>query len=161
MRHSAAGALSFAAMRTITMVACTSALLFSAKASSVDAETIGAHIAHFDAQGRLVYRAALTPTFKASPGGGGGIAPPVFPDSAPLVRVDLATRKVDTLGYLKIPKINMNMTRTATGGISIDLAIFWGFLLVLIALGVLAFFGRRKQKRMQAERSEQIGARSR
>jgi hypothetical protein len=49
----------------------------------------------------------------------------------------------------------------ATGGISIDLAIFWGFLLVLVALGVLAFFGRRRQKRAQAERSEQVAARSR
>ena len=49
----------------------------------------------------------------------------------------------------------------ATGGISIDLAIFWGFLLVLVALGVLAFFGRRRQKRAQAERDEQIAARTR
>ncbi|MDQ6817403.1 MAG: hypothetical protein M3018_08365 [Actinomycetota bacterium] len=49
----------------------------------------------------------------------------------------------------------------ATGGISIDLAIFWGFLLVVVVVGVLAFFGRRKQKRAQAERSEQAAARSR
>jgi hypothetical protein len=49
----------------------------------------------------------------------------------------------------------------ATGGVSIDLAIFWGFVLVVVALGVLAFFGRRRQKRAQAERSEQAAARSR
>jgi hypothetical protein len=49
----------------------------------------------------------------------------------------------------------------ATGGISIDLAIFWGFLLVVLALGVLAFFGRRRQKRAQADRSDQVAARSR
>jgi hypothetical protein len=49
----------------------------------------------------------------------------------------------------------------ATGGISIDLAIFWGFLLVVIALGALAFFGRRRQKRAQADRSDQVAARSR
>lgn len=48
-----------------------------------------------------------------------------------------------------------------TGGISIDLAIFWGFLLVVLALGVLAFFGRRRQKRAQADRSDQVAARSR
>jgi hypothetical protein len=55
----------------------------------------------------------------------------------------------------------VELVGVATGGISLDLAIFWGVLLVLIVLGVLAFFGRRKQKRAQAERSEQIAARSR
>ncbi len=47
------------------------------------------------------------------------------------------------------------------GGVSTDLAIFYGFLLVAVAIGVLAFFGRRKQKRAQAKRAEQIAARSR
>ncbi len=46
------------------------------------------------------------------------------------------------------------------GGISLDLAIFYGFLLVVIVLGALAFFGRRRQKRAQAERSEQLAARA-
>ena len=55
----------------------------------------------------------------------------------------------------------VKLVSLATGGISIDLAIFWGFLLVVVALGVLAFFGRRRQKRAQAERSEQVAARSR
>jgi hypothetical protein len=50
---------------------------------------------------------------------------------------------------------------SAAGGISVDLAIFYGVLLVAIALGVLAFLGRRRQKRAQAERAEQIAARSR
>lgn len=50
---------------------------------------------------------------------------------------------------------------SAAGGLSVDLAIFYGFLLVAIVLGVLAFFGRRRQKRIQAERAEQIAARSR
>jgi hypothetical protein len=50
---------------------------------------------------------------------------------------------------------------SAAGGISVDLSIFYGFVLVLIALGVLAFFGRRRQKRAKAERAEQIAARSR
>jgi hypothetical protein len=48
----------------------------------------------------------------------------------------------------------------AAGGVSVDLAIFYGFLLVLVAFGVLFFFGRRRQKRAQAERAEQIAARS-
>jgi membrane protein implicated in regulation of membrane protease activity len=55
----------------------------------------------------------------------------------------------------------VELVGVATGGISFDLAIFWGILLVLVVLGVLAFFGRRKQKRAQAERSEQIAARTR
>jgi hypothetical protein len=47
------------------------------------------------------------------------------------------------------------------GGISLDLAIFYGFVLVAIVLGVLTYYGRRRQKRAQAERAEQIAARSR
>jgi hypothetical protein len=50
---------------------------------------------------------------------------------------------------------------SAAGGISVQLAIFYGILLVLIVLGVVAFIGRRRQKRAQAERKEQIAARSR
>jgi hypothetical protein len=46
------------------------------------------------------------------------------------------------------------------GGLSLDLRIFYGLALVAIAVGVLAFFGRRRQKRAQAARSEQIAARS-
>ena len=47
------------------------------------------------------------------------------------------------------------------GGMSLDLRIFWGIVLVAVAVGVLAFFGRRRQKRAQAERAEQIAARGR
>jgi hypothetical protein len=47
------------------------------------------------------------------------------------------------------------------GSLSVDLAIFYGFLLIVIVLGVLAFFGRRRQKRAQAQRAEQVAARSR
>ena len=48
---------------------------------------------------------------------------------------------------------------SAAGGISPDISIFYGFLLVAVALGVLAYFGRRRQKRARAERSQQIAAR--
>jgi hypothetical protein len=44
------------------------------------------------------------------------------------------------------------------GGVSVDLAIFYGIVLVAIAVGVLAFIGRRRQKRAKAQRSEQIAA---
>ena len=47
------------------------------------------------------------------------------------------------------------------GGMSVDLSIFWGFVLVAIVVGVLAFYGRRRQKRAQTQRAEQIAARSR
>ena len=38
------------------------------------------------------------------------------------------------------------------GGVGNGVAIFWGFLIVAIALGVLVFFGRRRQRRMEAAR---------
>ena len=44
---------------------------------------------------------------------------------------------------------------TAAGGISVDISIFYGFLLVLIAFGILAWWGRRRQKRARAERADQ------
>jgi hypothetical protein len=47
------------------------------------------------------------------------------------------------------------------GGLSLDLRIFWGFVLVVVALGVTAFIGRRRMRRAQAQRAEQIAARSR
>jgi hypothetical protein len=48
----------------------------------------------------------------------------------------------------------------AAGGLSVDIAIFYAILLVLIAFGVLAYVGRRRQKRLRAERAEQLAARS-
>jgi hypothetical protein len=48
---------------------------------------------------------------------------------------------------------------TAAGGISPDISIFYGFLLVAVVLGALAYYGRRRQKRARAERSQQTAAR--
>lgn len=39
------------------------------------------------------------------------------------------------------------------GGIDAGVSIFWGFLLVCVVLGVMAFVGRRRQKRAQAARA--------
>ena len=47
------------------------------------------------------------------------------------------------------------------GGMSVQLSIFWGFVLVAIVVGVLALYGRRRQKRAQAARADQVAARSR
>ncbi len=55
----------------------------------------------------------------------------------------------------------VNLIALATGGVSTDIAIFYSIVLVLVAVGVLAYFGRRRQKRMQAERADQASARAR
>ena len=45
-------------------------------------------------------------------------------------------------------------------GVSLDLRIFWGLVLVFIAIGGLVFFGRRRQKAAQAKRADEIAARA-
>jgi hypothetical protein len=50
---------------------------------------------------------------------------------------------------------------SAAGGISADLAIFYGLALVVVVLAGLAYWGRKRQKRARAERSQQIAAGSR
>jgi hypothetical protein len=49
---------------------------------------------------------------------------------------------------------------SAAGGISVDTAIFFGFVLVLVVIGVLAVVGRRRQKRAKAKRAEQVASAS-
>jgi hypothetical protein len=71
----------------------------------------------FDAEGRLIYRGMLRPTFNFSTSGGGMPLPPPSPDSAPLIRVDLTTRKVDTVAYMKIPNNKMTVSGTPETGI--------------------------------------------
>ena len=69
----------------------------------------------FDAQGRLVYRAP--PRFQffgPPPSGNRPPQPPAIPDSAALVRFDLATRKLDTVTWFKTPKVNFSIV-TAPG----------------------------------------------
>ena len=79
----------------------------------------------FDAKGRLVYRSM--PQFRfggprpgASGSGGAPPAAPEMPDSAALVRVDLATRVVDTIGFVRTPKITMQVTSSADGRMSMQ-----------------------------------------
>lgn len=55
----------------------------------------------------------------------------------------------------------VSLVALAAGGMSLDLRIFWGVVLVIVAIGVLAFFGRRRQRKAQADRAEQAAARSR
>ncbi|HEY3729439.1 MAG TPA: hypothetical protein VGL51_19840 [Solirubrobacteraceae bacterium] len=53
----------------------------------------------------------------------------------------------------------INLVALPFGGVSLDIGIFYALVLVLIALGVAVYFGRRRQKRAQAQRAEQIAAR--
>ncbi|HEY0997848.1 MAG TPA: hypothetical protein VGD77_17795, partial [Gemmatimonadaceae bacterium] len=70
--------------------------------------------AMLDPQGRLVYRAA--PAFTApARGPNGGFMPPQFPDSAAIVRVDIATRALDTVAFIRTPKITMNVQSDSLG----------------------------------------------
>jgi hypothetical protein len=55
----------------------------------------------------------------------------------------------------------VSLVALATGGMSLDLRIFWGFVLVVVVIGVLAFYGRRRQRKAQADRAEQVAARGR
>jgi hypothetical protein len=55
----------------------------------------------------------------------------------------------------------VNLIALPFGGVSLDIAIFYSLVLVVIAVGVLVYFGRRRQKAAQAKRAEQIAARSR
>jgi len=43
------------------------------------------------------------------------------------------------------------------GGIGVGSSVFFGFVLVVVALGVLVLVGRRRQARAQAARAEQLG----
>jgi hypothetical protein len=47
------------------------------------------------------------------------------------------------------------------GSSSISTSIGYAVLIVIVALGTLAYFGRRRQKRVQAERAQEIAARAR
>src|ERR1700757_3958073 len=41
----------------------------------------------------------------------------------------------------------VSLVALAAGGMSLDLRIFWGLVLVVVAVGVLAFYGRRPQRK--------------
>lgn len=71
--------------------------------------------AALDAAGRIVYRAQ--PRFSLpTPGPNGAPAgPPVIPDSAAVLRVDMGTRKVDTIGFTRTPKISFSISDDGQG----------------------------------------------
>jgi len=67
----------------------------------------------FDAKGRLVYRQISFPGMRGVPGP--GMAPPSFPDTNPIVRFDLVTRKLDTAAFVKIAAPRLNVVRSENG----------------------------------------------
>ena len=69
-----------------------------------------------DARGRLVYRTREPVRMMQQPGQ--PMQMPQTPDSSVLVRFDLAARKLDTVGFFKIAKQNINITRDANGNIN-------------------------------------------
>jgi hypothetical protein len=68
----------------------------------------------FDAQGRLVYR-TLNRNFGGRPQPGQPFTIPPQPDTAPLIRFDLAKRQLDTVAFIKVQKLRMNVLQTERG----------------------------------------------
>jgi len=92
-----------------------------------DAMAIGSPIgsAAFDGKG-LVYRMGFRMGAQGgrqviTRGGAGGMPPiPDMPDSTFILRVDLATRKLDTAGVVRIPKIKFDVKTDDRGGMNIS-----------------------------------------
>src|SRR5687768_15562174 len=68
----------------------------------------------FDRSGRLVYR-AFPRMERRMPSTDGHFVAPETSDTAPVVRINLATRQLDTVGFLKVPRPSMQMSRDADG----------------------------------------------
>ncbi|MEP6834584.1 MAG: hypothetical protein ABJB74_14410 [Gemmatimonas sp.] len=73
----------------------------------------------FDAAGNLLYRATIMPAFTA-PVAGKTYDAPVMPDSAPILRGNFNTRSVDTVTWLRIPKMRITVTPIAGGGVTLS-----------------------------------------
>lgn len=69
----------------------------------------------FDGAGRLVYRASNFEMRGLRRNADGSPSMPEFPDSAPVVRVNLATRVLDTAAFIRVPKVKMRMSQDANG----------------------------------------------
>jgi hypothetical protein len=82
--------------------------------------SVGPNLPALDANGRLVYRGGLTlirsSTVQSGRGGGGAaFTAPEFPDSSAIVRVDLASRKLDTAAFFKIARMKLKTEQTDRG----------------------------------------------
>ncbi len=86
--------------------------------STQDAMAMGIPGSGFDGRGHIIYRAAPFPRMPAF-GPNGPMGAPEFPDSVPVLRIDLATRVRDTLSWVKVQKIKVEMNRSEDGRMSI------------------------------------------
>jgi hypothetical protein len=84
---------------------------------SQDAGTLALGNTTMDPMGRLVYRGP--PNFRPNFANGVPTAPDL-PDSAAIVRIDLTTRKLDTAGFIKTPKLKFDVSRDDNGGVRIQ-----------------------------------------
>lgn len=77
----------------------------------------------FDSKGRIVYRGLTRPNLPPpSPNGSGEMMRiPEQPDSAPILRVALDTRLLDTAAFFKIPKASATMRQNDRGQMSISM----------------------------------------
>ena len=73
--------------------------------------------AAYDGAGRLVYRGFAMPRFNVRRGANGEtmMHAPEMPDSAAVVRVELASRQVDTVAWIRIPNLKIDMDRDSLG----------------------------------------------
>jgi hypothetical protein len=85
---------------------------------SQDAGTLAIGNTTIDPAGRLVYRAP--PNFRPPNFANGVPTAPDIPDSAAIVRIDLATRKLDTAGFIKTPKLKFDISRDDNGGVRVQ-----------------------------------------
>jgi hypothetical protein len=81
---------------------------------SQDALMLAAGATTVDPAGRIIYRSPPN-IGRPNVAPGGVFTPPEIPDSAAIVRVDLATRKLDTLGFIKTQKIKFDVVRDDNG----------------------------------------------
>jgi len=72
----------------------------------------------FDSKGRIVYRGFTRPNMPPPPTGAeprSGFQAPDIPDSAPILRVALDTRALDTAAFFKIPKARATVVQNDRG----------------------------------------------
>jgi hypothetical protein len=76
----------------------------------------------FDAAGRMVYRGVARgrPAARNARPAVGNVVMPELPDSAPVVRVELATRALDTLAMVRIPRVDVQVTQGNDGRMNVQ-----------------------------------------
>lgn len=82
---------------------------------SQDAAILASSGGVYYSNGHLVYRGRPALQFRQTSANGGPPQIPTLPDTMPIVRVNLQTRAVDTVAYMKVPTTRTTMTTTEDG----------------------------------------------